>query len=320
MRIVMGTSDREERRGAGADLGGAPRPEGAPTSQRLPQVHLVQMDIAWEEPLKNHERALELLDDATLTPGDFVLLPEMFATGFSFNIETTGDTNGSTLQFLMDLAADTGCYVQGGRTVTACHRCAARNVMSVIEPRVPGTQGMPGSPGEAEGSRSPRLACEYAKMHPFQGERERFEAGTAAAVWDWKPAGLRVAPVICYDLRFPEVYQEGLKLGTEMFAIGACWPSVRLAHWRALNIARAIENQAYVAAVNRVGDDPGPPRAAGLHYGGCSMVVSPMGEVLAEEWEKECVLSVPIDAAAVREWRGKFGAWRERGGSGAYES
>ncbi len=279
-----------------------------PSPGQLARVHLVQMDIAWEQPEANHARAAALVDKARdqdkLRPGDLILLPEMFATGFSFNIQTTADTNGSTLRFLSDLATRTGCYVQGGRTVTAPGAglpTAARNVMSVLGP-----QSSPGQPGA--------VLCEYTKMHPFQGERERFEAGTHAAMWEWKAAGLRVAPAICYDLRFPEVFGEGLKLGAEMFTIGACWPSVRLQHWRALNIARAIENQAYVAAVNRVGDDPGPPQAGGLHYGGCSMVVSPMGDVLAEEWEKECVLSVPIEAGAVREWRGKFGAWRERGG------
>ncbi len=299
-----------------SDQSKTPAPASAPASASAPSptssgrpahVHLVQMGIAWERPDENHERALSLLDHAAVRPGDFILLPEMFATGFSFNTETTADRNGSTLQFLLELAADTGAYVQGGRTVAPCHRCAAKNVMSVV--------------GTRPGGAGPALLCEYAKMHPFMGERERFEPGTSAATWEWDGAGLRVAPVICYDLRFPEVFGAGLRLGAEMFAIGACWPSVRLAHWRALLIARAIENQAFVAAVNRVGDDPGPPHAAGLHYGGCSMVISPMGEVLAEEWEKECVISVAIDAAHVRDWRSRFPAWRERGGtSGATTS
>jgi len=292
---VPGQSDR-----------GSPASETAATGVAC--VHLVQMDISWEQPQANHARAAALLAQASLTPGDLILLPEMFATGFSFNVQTTADANGSTLRFLLDLAARTGCYVQGGRTVTTAVGAAAasraRNIMSVVGPK----SGV----DQPEG-----ILCEYTKMHLFQGEREKFEPGAHAAVWDWPATGLRVAPAICYDLRFPEVFGASLRLGAEMFAIGACWPSVRLAHWRALNIARAIENQAYVAAVNRVGDDPtnpGAPAAGALHYGGCSMVVSPMGEVLGEEWEKECVLSVKINAAAVREWRGKFGAWRERGG------
>jgi predicted amidohydrolase len=123
-------------------------------------------------------------------------------------------------------------------------------------------------------------------------------------------------PATCYDLRFPELFRDGLRAGAEVIALGACWPSVRHAHWRALLIARAIENQCFVLGVNRVGDDPaqigaGVGQVAGLRYLGGSLVVSPMGDVLGELGADEGVLSVEIHAQSVRDWRSKFRAWKD---------
>ncbi|CAG0968176.1 omega-amidase [Phycisphaerales bacterium] len=261
----------------------------------MPKVHLVQFDIAWESPEANRETVRTLLDRAEVAPGDFVLLPEMFDTGFSFNIETTSDMRGETLVFLSELAQDLKVCVQGGRTVAPCHRCTGRNVMTALAP----------------GEREAKLLCEYAKIHPFGGEGERIEGGREVLTYRWEGAGLTVCPAICYDLRFPEVFRAGLKKGAEMYAVGACWPAVRKEHWRTLLIARAIENQAFVLGCNRVGKDPGPPAAAGLEYAGGSIVVGPKGEVLGELGPVEDVLSVEVDAARVREWRGAFPAWKD---------
>jgi predicted amidohydrolase len=90
-----------------------------------------------------------------------------------------------------------------------------------------------------------------------------------------------------------------------LFAIGACWPDSRHAHWRALLIARAIENQAFVLGVNRTGKDPA------LSYAGGSIAVGPRGEVIAELGAEERVLSVEIQPSALREWRSKFPAWKD---------
>lgn len=271
---------------------------------RLPHAHLVQLDIAWHEKAINHERVRQMLDKVDVLPGDFVLLPEMFDTGFSFTIEQTSDKNGRTLAFLIELAQDTGAVVQGGRTVAACHACGAQNVMTVVS-------------GEGEG----RVLTQYAKMKLFSpgGENGRFESGRAVATFQWpSDAKGTVMPAICYDLRFPELFRQGLSQGTEVIALGACWPSVRQAHWRALLIARAIENQCVVLGVNRVGDDPpkttlGVGLTPGLHYAGGTIAVGPKGDVLGELTDQPGVLSVPVDLQSVREWREKFPAWKDAG-------
>ena len=270
------------------------------------QAHIVQFDIAWEDPEANFVRVRRLLDglDSGRGPGrgSLVLLPEMFDTGFSLHTETTADAKNLTLAFMSELADDFGCLVQGGRTVSTC---AARkpagepcpkafNVMSVV------------APGE-------RVLCEYRKIHPFSfgKEPERILGGESVETWRWAGAdgsdasALTVCPVICYDLRFPELFRIGMKRGAEVFAIGANWPDTRQHHWRSLIIARAIENQAFVLASNRTGKDPF------LSYAGGSIAVGPKGDVLGELAAEEGVLSVEVDPAAVRSWRETFPAWRD---------
>ncbi len=276
------------------------------------KAHLVQLDIAWERPDQNRARVLELIEDAPVERGDLVVLPEMFDTGFSMNTRATADAAGATLRFLEDLADDLDATVQGGRTVPGGPggqgAARARNVMSVLVPRP-----------DAEGGGA-SLACEYAKIHPFTlgGEHERFEPGREVVTYRWTrdslgegDGALVVCPAICYDLRFPELFRLGLRKGAEAYALGACWPSARQHHWRALLIARAIENQAFVLGVNRVGRDPPGPTGAGLAYAGGSIAVVPTGEVLGELGDAEGVLSVEIDARLVRAWREKFPAWKD---------
>jgi predicted amidohydrolase len=259
------------------------------------RAHLVQLDIAWEQPGTNHEKVRQLLDAAPVEPGDLVVLPEMFDTGFSMRTEETADT-GATVAFLIELAEDLGVTVQGGRTVSPCHACKAYNVMTTIGP-----------PREG---RPARLLSEFRKVHlfPLGEEKQKIEGGREVDTYVWHGPGgeLRVCPAICYDLRFPELFRRGLGLGAELFALGACWLEGRHAHWKPLLVARAIENQAFVLGVNRTGRDPNS------RYLGGSVVIGPKGEVLGELGEAEGVLSVEIDPAEVRSWREKFPAWRDR--------
>jgi len=255
---------------------------------------LVQLDIAWEDRDANFAAVRRLLASAAVGRGDMVLLPELFDSGFSLNTEVTADRDGRTAAFLSDLAAEFRCTVQGGRTVRDPDAELATNRMTVFS-------------GYESGE--PELLADYAKIHPFTfgREGERFAGGTDVVTYPWTgPEGtLIVCPAVCYDMRFPELFRRGLRMGAELFAIGANWPSPRRAHWRALAVARAIENQAFVLAVNRVGDDPHLP------YAGDTLAIDPIGRVLADGGEVECVLSVTVDIPCVRSWRDEFPAWRD---------
>jgi len=257
------------------------------------RAHLVQLDIAWEDPAENFRRVDRLLSSCDIGEHDLVVLPELFDTGFSFNTDRTADRDGTTASYLANLADDLGCLVQGGRTVRACvgDSCAlARNHATVFGP-------------------GGRLVAEYAKVHPFSisGESGAFQGGDEVITYAWKREAdeLSVCPAVCYDLRFPELFRVGLLAGAEVFAIGANWPSPRVGHWRALSIARAIENQAIVLSVNRVGSDPK------VSYPGGSIAIDHVGEVLGELGAEEGVLSVEVPGHALREWREKFPVWKD---------
>ncbi|HED54299.1 MAG TPA: carbon-nitrogen family hydrolase, partial [Phycisphaerales bacterium] len=198
--------------------------------------------------------------------------------------------NNETLLFLQSTATELGITIQGSRTLIPSPNAKATNNATIIAP-------------------DGRLLCEYAKIHPFTfgKEPEAFAGGDESCLYTWTAdnESLQVCPAVCYDLRFPELFRRGLLAGAEAFAIGANWPQTRQAHWRALAIARAIENQAYVFAVNRTGSDPH------LAYAGGSIAIDPQGKVLGELDEKPDTLTVEVHPENVRNWRSTFPAWRD---------
>lgn len=264
------------------------------------RAHLVQMNIAWEDRHQNFQIARQLLESATPKPGDLVVLPELFDSGFSLNTSRTNDASGETLRFLQSLAEDLRCTVHGSRTLTGntsnpdTEARKATNLATIIGPT-----GL--------------ILTEYAKIHPFSfgRETESFRGGESVRTYTWESGAdpqadrLTVCPAVCYDLRFPELFRMGLALGAHAFVLGANWPAPRKAHWRALAIARAIENQAFVLAVNRTGTDPH------LTYDGGTIAVGPKGDIIGELAAEHAVLTVDLEPADVNAWRAEFGAWRD---------
>jgi predicted amidohydrolase len=265
-------------------------------------AHLLQLDLVWEDKPANYRKVRGLLSNTRVEPGDLIVLPEMFDTGFSFNIETTADArvtagdapSGPTLDFLRNTANELRVTVHGSRTIVGPDG-RGRNMATIVGP-------------------SGELLCEYAKIHPFSygRETEKFTGGDTVVTYPWTrsadaPVAERttVCPAVCYDLRFPELFRLGLRAGAEVYAIGSNWPAPREMHRRTLSIARAIENQAFVLSVNRVGKDPA------LTYAGGTLAIGPKGDILGELGDTEGALSVPLDMLGLREWRQTFPAWRD---------
>lgn len=254
------------------------------------RAHLLQLDIAWEDKPESRRRADALLADARVGPGDLVLLPEMFETGFSMRLEQNAD-DGAGAAWLAERARR--------------HRVT---LLAGITAALPGGRGrnraLAFSPAGDEIAR-------YDKVHPFSfgREHERIDGGDHVVVFPWRDASgaevARIAPVVCYDLRFPELFRAARATGAEVFAVLANWPAERADHWRTLLHARAIENQAYVLGVNRVGADPNVK-----HHGG-SLIVGPRGETVAEAGSAPCALSASLDLQVFREWRARFPAWAD---------
>ena len=247
------------------------------------QIVGCQLDIAWEDKPATHDRARKLLAAGAVQPGALVVLPEMFATGFSMHVDTIAEpADGPTHTFLSQLAKVLRATVVGG-VVTRASDGRGRNDAVVYGPT-----------GE--------LVTRYTKMHPFSfaGETKHYEAGSGIALFEW--GGFKVAPFVCYDLRFPEVFRRAARAGADLLVVIANWPEPREAHWRALLPARAIENQAYLVGINRAGSDPH------VAYSGRSVILGPRGEFLAEAGRQEQLVTAEIDRGPLDEYRRQFPA------------
>jgi predicted amidohydrolase len=244
-----------------------------------------QLDIAWEDKPANYRRTAALVADAALEPSTLLLLPEMFATGFTMNGALAAESiDGPTVSFLSDLACRHRIFVQAGMVVRGSNDARPRNEALVFDP-------------------DGRLLARYAKMHLFTpaGEPVHYLAGESPVVFDWQEAV--VGPAICYDLRFPELFRRTVKDRAQVLSIIACWPLPREEHWLALLRARAIENQCFVAAANRCGTDP-----SGMPYGGRSQIIDPLGAILADGGAQEGVVQSEIDLAKQAKYRREFPA------------
>ncbi|MCE9591824.1 MAG: carbon-nitrogen family hydrolase [Planctomycetes bacterium] len=247
------------------------------------QVALVQLDIAWEDRGENFRRVNALLDEAPPPLRALVVLPEMFATGFSLELDRIAEpADGQTARFVSSLAKDRGVHVIAGM-VERSDTGRGLNRAIIANP---------------EG----RITARYAKTHPFTagGEGACIDRGSEVIVTNI--GGVPVSPFVCYDLRFPEVFRTAVRLGAEVFAVIANWPSARESHWVTLLMARAIENQAFVLGVNRCGSDPK------YAYTGRSMVIDPRGKIIADAGGAQGVTSATLNMESLREWRTQFPA------------
>lgn len=249
-------------------------------------VHLVQLDCAWEDKQANFERVRQLLGESRPAPGALIVLPEMFATGFSFQTSITAEPDGGmTESFLGEIARQWRCGVIGGLVHRDEHG-ACRNQALVMD-------------------ESGAALARYSKIHPFTlgGEDRCHAAGTDVALASW--GGWTLAPLVCYDLRFPELAREAALLGAEVLVFIASWPAKRWHHWLALLQARAIENLAYVIGVNRCGADPD------FSYQGRSVVVDPHGAIIADAGSHEHVISAVMERRVLTSWRAEFPALKD---------
>ncbi len=240
------------------------------------KITILQQNIVWADPTANVRKADEAINQ---NPGaDLYVLPEMFSTGFCTNPEGIAEsTESETLQWMKDKAATTDAAIAGSVAVTEDGKYYNR--FYFVKP---------------DGS-----VTHYDKKHLFTygGEHLRFTAGEERVVVEWK--GVRILLEVCYDLRFP-VWARN-RGDYDMILYVASWPTPRVSAWSALLVARAIENQCYVAGVNRVGTDPA------CEYCGGSVIIDPYGKTLAAcEMNQECEASAKVDMDKLNAFREKF--------------
>jgi omega-amidase len=246
------------------------------------RVTLVQQPLVWAEPAANRARFAELLAPLAGST-DLVVLPETFTTGFSMEVERLGEpAGGPTSVWLADLAGELDAAITG--SVITLDSGRYYNRLLWAEP----------------GGAPPRR---YDKRHLFRmaREHEHFSPGTSAWSVPWR--GFNVCPLVCYDLRFPVFSRRRAGLDYELLLYVANWPAARAHAWRTLLKARAIENQAYVVGVNRVGPD-----GHGIAHSGDSAAIDHLGLPLAELGAEPAVATVELDAARLEAFREKFPA------------
>ena len=275
-------------------------------------VSLLQRDIIWADPAANRQRADEAL--RALPPSDLIVLPEMFSTGFATQpVGIAESADSPTLAWMRRVARERDCAVAGSVAVGVDDR-----------------QWASATPAEGGGQAGLGAALRYVnrfyfvtpdgrevhydKRHLFTygGEHLRYTPGDRRIIAQWR--GVRIRLLVCYDLRFPawcrnlaaDDVADDATLATadgayDLALVVASWPSSRVEAWDALLRARAIENQCYVAGVNRVGTDPL------CQYPGSSALIDPYGRVAAScGRDRECATTAELDLDRLRAFRRKF--------------
>jgi predicted amidohydrolase len=254
---------------------------------RLVRVALVQHDIVWEDRDATLNHLHPLIKRAASEGARLVVLTELFAVGFTMQTKKVAEpAEGPTTRWMRDQAAEHDIWLCGSVPEVNAGDDRPSNQLVLVAP---------------DGA-----THRYAKVHRFAsaGEDDHYAAGTGEITVDVD--SLRVTPFVCYDLRFGDRFW-ARAADSDCYVVVASWPAARRTHWRALLVARAIENQAYVVGCNRVGI------GGDVDYVGDSLVVDPFGEVLADgKRGLETVLVADIDPARVATIRAQYPFLRDR--------
>ncbi|HON18253.1 MAG TPA: amidohydrolase [Salinivirgaceae bacterium] len=242
-------------------------------------VSLIQFNIEWENPFENRKKIDTLLPDANAT--DLVILPEMFTTGFTLNASQLAETmDGETIRWMKEKSSERGFALCGSIIIRENNRFYNRFIL--ISPD-----------GDIQ---------YYDKRHLFSYGKENryFEKGKERKIIEFR--GWKILMQICYDLRFPVWSRNRGDYDLAIYV--ASWPEQRSWVWEHLLISRAIENQAYVIGVNRVGVD-----GYNLAYDGRSMVIAPTGHCIAKTKPFNLErLDILLEFEKINEWRSTFPA------------
>jgi predicted amidohydrolase len=244
---------------------------------------LIQSGIIWEDRKANLDHLSSLLEASSPNEG-IVVLPEMFTTGFTMNpAPLAEDMNGTTIRWMKERAAIGGYALCGSVIIGEEKRFYNRMVFVTPEGDV--------------------SFYDKRHLHTMSGEHTVYSRGNKRVVVDYREFSFNLQ--VCYDLRFP-VWSRN-RGDTDVIVYSANWPSVRSNVWKALLVARAIENQCYVIGVNRVGTNPD-----GTTYTGDSAIFGPKGELLASlEPASEGVASAILSHESLDKYREDMPVWRD---------
>ncbi len=251
-------------------------------------ISLAQMDVILAEPERNLVTASQMVAEAAQRGSDVVVLPELWSTGYDLENADQYAT-----------ATDAGIFAEVAQLARQHGIAILGSCLSLL---AEGTYGNTAVYINNQG----QLLGQYSKIHLFQlmDEHLHLTAGEKLTVveTEWGLGGLS----ICYDLRFPEIFRAYALSGVQMVFLPSEWPHPRLAHWQTLLRARAIENQMYLIACNRVGN------SKNTDFFGHSCIIDPWGEIVVEAGESEVLLTAEIDLGKVDAARAKIPVFADR--------
>jgi len=241
-------------------------------------ISIIQPDLVWEDKYRNFKNLSELISPL-FNKTDIIILPEMFNTGFSMNPEQLSEEpEEETFDWMIKLAHKGNFGLCGSYTVKQDMHFFNRWIFVTPESE----------------------SWYYDKRHLFSmgGEDKFFSSGKTRLVFSFR--GIRISPYICYDLRFP-VWSRNCN-DYDLMINAANWPESRSDVWNTLLKARAIENQCYVAGVNRIGTD-----GNGIKYCGESVILDPYGRIIASANSNEQgSITGEISMTELSDFRKKF--------------
>lgn len=248
------------------------------------RVAVTQMDIVWENKEGNKLICNKLVSAAAEGGAELIVFPEMTLTGFTMNVEYAGEKRlegGETVEYFKELSLKYDIDIIFGMVYVFD---APYNLSVLIE--------------------KGQIRSYYKKLHPFSygGEADYYGKGDNITKVSYK--GEKLSMFVCYDLRFPEIFQYASK-ESKMITVIANWPAARKEQWDTLLRARAIENQAFIIGVNRKG------KGGGQEYDSSSAVYSPYGGRITERTDKE-LLYADIDISEADSYRKEFPVKKDR--------
>jgi len=253
------------------------------------KVSLIQMDVAFANPMANRDKVEKMIGEAVKENPDIICLSETWNVGF-FPKENLGEL------------AD----VDGHPTIELLGGLAKKYAVNIVGGSVANKKGDKIYNSAFVFNREGECVADYDKIHGFSPSREHtyFEGGSNLITFELD--GIKAGIIICYDMRFSELVRSLALKGIQILFIPAQWPHPRLEHWKTLARARAIENQMFVAAINGVG------LAGNAKFCGNSMIIDPWGDVMVNAEEEEKIVTSEVDFSIVEDIRNRINVFKDR--------
>ncbi|MGE7020827.1 carbon-nitrogen family hydrolase [Solibacillus cecembensis] len=252
------------------------------------KIGCIQLNVGFGKVDENYARAEKSIREAVAGGAEIVVLPEMWNSGYALEkLEELADINGERTQaFLSALAKELAVHIVGGSVSVKRDNGKFYNTMYTY-------------------SRDGELVGEYSKAHLFRLMDEHLYLESGDTMNRFALDEIEAGGVICYDIRFPEWLRAHALDGAKVLFVPAQWPTPRIDHWKTLLQARAIENQCFVVAVNRIARKV-------ENFNGQSMIIGPWGEVLWTGAEDEELAIIDVDFSVVDEVRERIPVYEDR--------